>query len=112
MPNRPNTRLIRHRASQSQIRHKASEVKKAARHLSHHQVAKAFGMITPSGQPNARAVAHILTGYLPRNIDTLRRWGLLAPPTPPDEPARRVLSGAWKLRGRWVSPEEYFKGRS
>jgi hypothetical protein len=102
MPNRPNTRLIRH---------KASEVKLAARHFSHHQVAKTFGMITPSGQLNTRAVAHILTGYIPRKIDTLRRWGLLAPATPPVEPARRVLTGAWKLCGRWVSPEEYFGAR-
>jgi hypothetical protein len=106
MQTRPNTRLIRHRASQ---------VKKAARHLSHHQVAKYFGMITPSGQLNTRAVAHILTGYLPRNIDTLRRWGLLADiesPVPHPEPTRRVLTGAWKLHGRWVSPEEYFGARS
>jgi len=106
MQNRPNTRLIRHRAS---------EVKKAARKMSRHQVAKAYGMITPSGQLNTRAVTHILAGYIPRNIDTLRRWGLLtdiASPIIRDEPARRVLTGAWKLHGNWVRPEEYFGRRS
>ena len=98
-----------------QIRHKASEIKKAARRMSRLQVAKRFGIVTPSGQPNKKAVTFLLTGYIPTNLDTQQRWGLLADPEPQpiqEEPARRVLIGAWKLHGLWVSPEEFFGARS
>src|ERR1035437_7222604 len=102
MQNRPSTRPIHH---------KAAEIKRAGRKMSLMQLAKAFGIITPSGLPNKRAVRWILDGYIPSSPDSLQRWGLLAPPNPPeirDEPAHRVLMGAWKLHGCWVSPEEYF----
>lgn len=79
--------------------------------MSRRQTAKAFGIVTPSGEPNGSMVKMLIDGYIPRREDTLRRCGLLVMPRPPiihDEPAHRVLMGAWKLHGHWVSPEEYF----
>ena len=83
--------------------------------MSERKVAKAFGITTPTGEPNGSLVKMLIDGYIPSREDTLRRCGLLPTTKPPiirDEPARRVLVGAWKLQGHWVSPEDYFGARS
>ena len=107
MQTRPNTRLIRHMATR---------IKKAALKMSRSQTALLFGMVTPDGRPNVKAVTLIQEGHIPANKDTQRRWGLLGkdaiPAVIPDEPARRVLYGAWNLHGCWVDPEDYFGARS
>jgi hypothetical protein len=86
----------------------------AARSMSFRQVAKMFGIVTPEGKPNPGMVYRIIhQGYEPKRPDTIRRCPV--PPVEPvihDEPIRRVLTGAWKLDGRWVSPEEFFGVRS
>lgn len=82
--------------------------------MSERQVAKMFGITTPGGKPNGRMVKHLIDGYIPSNADTLRRCGLFPKVSESvihDEPPRRVLIGAWKLHGRWVSPEEYFNAK-
>lgn len=78
--------------------------------MSLRKIALSHGITTPSGAPNKRLVSHMADGYMPRQEDTQRRAGLLNPEPPVihDEPPRRVLTGAWRKDGRWVSPEEYF----
>jgi len=92
----------------------AARLAKASMTMSRRQVAKTFGITTPSGEPNGIMVKHLIDGYVPKREDTRRRCGLLNPPKPQvflDEPLHRVLIGAWKLHGLWVSPEEYFGAR-
>jgi hypothetical protein len=50
-------------------------------------------------------------GKLPQNRQ-IRKLLLSGPPVVRDEPTRYVLTGAWKLHGHWVGPEEYFGARS
>jgi len=102
MQNRPNAR---------KIQKLARKLAKAHKTMSYPQIAKAFGITTPTGAPNPRLVKWLTEGYRPSHEDTLRRSGLLAdaPPVIHDEPARRVLTGPWKLDSRWVSPEEALK---
>jgi hypothetical protein len=103
---------INPRVSARAIRHRANQIKKAARRTSYLGTAKAFGITTPDGRPNTRAVKFLLEGYIPAKEDTLRRWGLLGKDAQSaiilDEPDRRVITGAWKINGRWVGPEEFF----
>jgi hypothetical protein len=103
------------RVSARSIRHRAALIKKAARHMSRAQTCKTFGIVTPDGSVNKKAVTLILEGYIPAHEDTLRRWGLLGDPLPvviAEEPTRRVLTGSWNLGGCWVNPEEFFGARS
>ena len=84
--------------------------------MSRLQTCKTFGIVTPDGRYNKKAVTLLLEGYIPAHEETLRRWGLLGKDAQPaivlDEPARRVVTGAWKIGGQWVSPEEFFGARS
>ena len=83
--------------------------------MSFPKLAKLYGITTPAGQPNPGMVKRLIDGYQPKRLATLKRCGIF--PAHPiatfgEEPDRRVLVGAWKLHGRWVSPEEYFGARS
>jgi hypothetical protein len=92
----------------------AKNLKKAARKMSERKVAILFNITTPEGKPNSGMVHKIMHGYQPAKRDTLKRCGLLKRQRKiiHDEPARRVLTGAWKLGKRWVSPEEFCGVRS
>jgi hypothetical protein len=93
----------------------ARKLAKAKRSASFPAVARMFEITTPAGKPNPGMVKRLIEGYQPKKLDTLRRCHLLPRPKLPvihDEPTRRVLIGAWRLRRRWVGPEEYFGGRS
>jgi hypothetical protein len=83
--------------------------------MSFPKVARTFGITTPDGNPNPGMVKRLIDGYQPRRPDTLKRCGIfpvIKPVQIQDEPARRVLTGAWKLCNRWVGPEEFFGARS
>ena len=93
----------------------AARLEKACLTMSRRQAARAYGITTPNGEPNGIMVKHLIDGYVPVRDDTLLRCGLLPTVIPlviPEENARRVLTGAWKLGGHWVSPEEFFGARS
>jgi hypothetical protein len=92
------------------IRRLARKMAQEHRFTSLRNLARKFGITTPTGKPNPGMVKRIMDGYQPRRPSTLRRVPI-PPPDPVDEPIRRVLTGAWRLHGRWVSPEEYFKSR-
>jgi hypothetical protein len=86
------------------------------------------GVLTPDGDPNPGLAFRIaMKGYEPKSLELRERLGLPAEcatchrrirskhPAPIkvneilDEPQRRVLAGAWRLRsGGWGSPEEWF----
>jgi hypothetical protein len=90
--------------------------------------AREFKIFTPSGKLAGNLVKAIIDGYEPKRHQTRLRCGLPEelPYCPtcrrrvvhkhdhpadeiPDEPIRRVLTGAWRTPdGRWVSPEEKF----
>jgi hypothetical protein len=77
--------------------------------FSFRQLARIHQITNAAGKPNPGLVKHLIDGYQPRRAATLAR--IPVPPVEPrivKEPVRRVLSGAWKLHGRWVGPEEYF----
>lgn len=83
---------------------------KESRSASLRWLAKTYGIVTPAGKPNSGMVYRLINGYQPKRASTLARIPI--PPEPPKiEPTRRVLVGAWRLDGRWVSPEEYFGGK-
>ena len=102
------------RANTRRTRSLAKKLAKASLTMSRRKVAKAFGITTPGGEPNGIMVKHLIDGYIPVREDTIRRCGLLRDPRPrviPEEPTRRVLTGAWKRHGHWISPEEFFGAR-
>jgi hypothetical protein len=82
--------------------------------MSERKIAIKHHITTPDGDPNKALVSLMIRGYMPKMLDTQRRAGLLKPEPPviKDEPARRVLIGAWRKDRRWVGPEEYFGARS
>jgi len=96
------------------IRRLAKLLAKERRFLSYPKLAKKYQITTPAGKPNPGMVKRLIEGYQPHRPATLRRCPV--PPAPPpvihDEPARRVLIGAWRLDGRWVGPEEIFGVRT
>jgi hypothetical protein len=82
--------------------------------MSFRKVARFYNILTPGGKPNGGMVKRLIQGYQPKRQNTLLRCGLLPTVLPiiiPEEPARRVLIGAWKMGGSWVSPEQYFGAR-
>lgn len=94
------------------IRRLARILSKASRSTSFRQLAKTYRITTPAGKPNPGLVKHLIDGYQPHRPDTLSRCPV--PPVQPRihaEPIRRVLTGAWRLDGRWVGPEEFFGAR-
>jgi hypothetical protein len=91
------------------IRRLSKIMASASRSMSFRQVAKTYQITTPKGKPNPGMVKRIIDGYQPKRRSTLERCPV--PPRPPrikHEPIRRVLIGAWRLRGHWISPEEFF----
>ena len=93
----------------------SQKLAQAHRSMSYRRVAKAYGITTPAGRPNGGMVKRLIDGYQPKRTDTLLRCGLIPQPVEPiipDEPTRRVITGAWKLGTRWVSPEEIFGARA
>lgn len=89
------------------IRRLARILAKESHSTSFRKLAKTYRIVTPKGKPNSGMVFRLVNGYQPKRASTLARIPI--PPEPPRiEPTRRVLIGAWRLDGRWVSPEEYF----
>jgi len=91
------------------------------------ETAKKFNILTKAGRPDPSTVERLVHGYEPKADAARLRLGLPplkycpvcnhrrsahqhAPKPVLDEPARRVLLGAWKLPdGSWGSPEDLFK---
>lgn len=92
------------------IRRLARILTKEGHSTSLRELAKIYEIVTPTGKPNSGMVYRLINGYQPKRASTLARIPI--PPEPPKiEPTRRVLIGAWRLDGSWVSPEEYFGGK-
>lgn len=92
------------------------------------ETARQHKILTADGRPDPGLVKLLVNGYEPINDITRARLGLpplpyctqchrrrpmhtnesKPPVQPEDEPARRVLSGAWFFGGQWVDIETVF----